>query len=132
MRHSNISMKTIVKRDQLLETLKINAAKHAKIVQEARDGYVKKAQEALVKRLEELRTGKIVSLHFSLQPPQDNSEVYRNCIKMLEWTTAAEVTLEADEFRQLVLDEWDWSSGFYGQNKLYSATANLVASEKGF
>ena len=125
----NIEMVTIVKKTELLKTLRGNLEEHSKIVQEARDGYVKKARVALENRLEQLRTGKIVSLTFNLSPPLDYSSIYRTAIKMLEWNTADEVKLQANEFRQLVLDKWDWSKGFYASSSTYSAIANRKLTE---
>ncbi len=130
MRQSNIRMTTTVEKTKLLETLRSNLARHRQIVQEARDGYVKQAREALEKRLEQLRTGELVSLTFTLQPPADYTEVYENSIAMLEWNTAATVELEADEFRQLVRDEWDWTDQFLLSNRRYSATAAREAASK--
>ena len=123
MRMANIRMTTTVEKTRLLETLRANMARHQQIVQEARDGYISQAREALEKRLEQLRTGELVSLIFHLQPPADYTEVYENSIAMLEWNTADMVELEADEFRQLVRDEWDWTERFLAGNSTYSATA---------
>jgi hypothetical protein len=128
MRNSNIRMTTRVEKARLLETLRTNLGRHKQIVQEARDGYVKKAREALEERLEQLRTGKLVSLTFHLSPPADYSEVYQNSIAMLEWNTDETVELEADEFRQLVRDEWDWMGSFLSGNSGYSATAARLAA----
>ncbi len=128
MRMNNINRQTVVKKDNLLKTLRENHEKHSKIVDEARKGYVEQAKEAITKRLEQLKEGKIVSLTFHLNPPLDYSEVYRTTIKMLEWTTEDKLTLAADEFRQLVLDEWSWTESFYGSNKRFSATASQIAA----
>lgn len=130
MRNANIQMTTVVKKADLLKTLYSNLEKHSKIVQEARDGYVKKALHALQRRLEDLRSGKIVALSFSLSPPVDYSEVYKNTIAMLEWNTQEEVELQADEFRQLVRDEWDWTDSFLASNSAYSQGAWNWLNEK--
>jgi hypothetical protein len=132
MHRANIRMTTTVEKKKRLETLQANLERHRKIVQEARDGYIKKAREALERRLEQLRTGKLVSLAFALTPPADYSEVYRNSIEMLQWNTQERVELEADEFRQLVRDEWDWTEHFLHSNRTYSVTAaNLSEAAAG-
>ena len=120
MRMNNVKMLTKVPRLKLLETLKSNLAKHSSIVQEARDGYIKKAKLALESRLEQLRKGQLVTLQFTLSPPVDYSEVYKSAIAMLEWNENQFVELQADEFRQLVQDEWDWTDGFLASNSAYS------------
>lgn len=129
MRLNNVRMKTTVKKAELLEKLKKNRTAHAQIVREARDGYVEKAAAALRKRLDDLRKGKIVALSFSLRPPLDYTETYDTTIHMLEMNQAESVVLEADEFRQLVEDRWDWTGDFIGQNKMYSATAQKMSGD---
>lgn len=124
MRMSNIKMTTRVERAKLLATLRANLAEHRRIVEDARLGYVEKAKRALESRLAQLRDGRPVALGFhDLKPPVDHSEVYRNSIEMLEWNTQEFVDLEADEFRQLVRDEWDWTDGFLQETSGYSALA---------
>jgi hypothetical protein len=123
MRNQNIRMTTTVEKAQLLAVLKTNLETHRKIVQEAREGYLARAKAQLEKRLEQLRNGEVVSLRFDLAVPADYTDVYENSIAMLEWNTDDRITLEADEFRQLVRDEWDWSDDFYTSNSGYSASA---------
>lgn len=130
MRMNNVKMVTRVPRQKLLETLKANLAKHAGIVQEARNGYIKKAKLALEGRMEQLRKGQVVSLMFSLSPPVDNSEVYKSAIAMLEWNENEFVELHPDEFRQLVQDEWDWTDNFLASNSTYSRTSWNWLNEK--
>lgn len=130
MRMNNINMTTEVDKVKLLETLEKNLETHSKIVQEAKDGYLKKASEVLAEKIEQIKEGKIVALAFSLKPPVDYSEVYENSIEMLKWHKGETVTLEADEFRQLVRDEWDWTDNFLLSNSNYSGGANVRAISK--
>ncbi len=129
MRMSNINMRTKVEKDKLLATLRTNLERHSGIVKEALQGYVAKARIAVEKRLKMLEAGTAVTLQFSLTPPQDHSEVYRTAIQMLEWNTSPYVELAPDEFRQLVLDEWDWTSNFVHSNAVYSGTAKKWLDE---
>jgi hypothetical protein len=125
MRMSNIKMQTTVKRDDLLAALKKNFEVHSKIVKEAKEGYLKKAKEAIAKKMKLLEKGKIAPLSFlNLHIPVDFSEVYKTSIKMLEWNTEKDIVLNADEFRQLVEDKWDWSDHFLASNSHYSSTAS--------
>jgi hypothetical protein len=128
----NINMHSTVSREDLLRKVKANRDQHSRVVQEARDGYIAKAKEALAQRLEQLRTGKLVSLQFSLTPPADYTKTYDTVISMLEWSRDETVALEADEFRQLVLDEWDWTHGFITSNAGSSATAQRMLDAKGY
>lgn len=123
MRYSNIRMTTRVRRTELLDKLKANLAEHQQIVQEAHAGYIEQAKKAIADRLDKLQAGLCASLQFSLNPPADHSEVYRTTIAMLEWNQDEFVELGADEFRQLVLDEWDWTHAFLANNSAYSMSA---------
>ena len=130
MRMNNIAMKTKIERKKLLEKVKANARKHVEIVKEAREGYVKKARAALESRLKQVLKGQVVSLSFTLSPPQDYSAVYKNVVQMLEWNTNEYVELGPDEFRQIVLDEWDWHDNFLAANSHYSGQALSWMHEK--
>lgn len=131
MRMNNIKMTMNFSRTELLEKLKANLETHKKIVEEARAGYIEKAKVAVAARLEELNGGKVVALSFHLSPPQDYSEVYKTTIGMLEMSKDENITLTADEFRQLVQDEWDWTDNFLVSNRVYSETAGGMARQKG-
>ena len=129
MHMHGIQMTTVVKKDELLRKLEKNLAEHSAIVKEAREGYLKRARRALDAKLEEIRSGKIVSLSFNLRPPLDYSSVYKTTIQMLKWNTAERVHLGADEFRQLVEDQWDWTRDFYSSSLAYSARASEKMAE---
>lgn len=126
MMNANIQMSTKVLKNKLLETLKKNLEKHTGIVKEARLGFVKQAQKALERELEKVKKTdpkRPMSINVHLVPPQDHSEVYINTISMLEWSTEDEIELQADEFRHLVRDEWEWTSSFLNTNATYSKQA---------
>lgn len=131
MRMNNIKMTMSFSRTELLEKLKANLANHSKIVEEARAGYIEKAKAAVAARLDVLKAGTVVALTFSLQPPVDMSEVYKTTIGMLEMSKDEAITLTADEFRQLVQDEWDWTDNFLVANRAYSDLAAGGAMRKG-
>jgi len=127
----NMEMKVTAKRDDILTALRKNRIAHETIVVEAREGYVTRARRALKGKLDELQSGKTVSLTFNLSPPVSYVEAYDTAIKMLELHTASNIELSATEVRCLVMDEWDWSRGFLEVNKGYSASANNIAESLG-
>lgn len=130
MRLSNVKMTTTVQRSKLLQTVRENLARHEQIVAEAKVGYLARAKQALKEQLLRAEAGNTPDLTFRLAAPQDHSEVYRTVVEMLAWTTDESVTLQADEFRQLVLDQWDWTDGFYLANSNYSETASRFGGVK--
>lgn len=132
MRLTNIQMVTKVDKKTLLEKVKQNLENHLKIVAEAREGYLEKAADALEKALDKVSKGEVIELTFKLRPPVDYSDIYKSVIIMLEWHQNDFIELAPDEFRQLVEDRWEWGESFFGINKVYSATARMSASEKGY
>jgi hypothetical protein len=118
----------------IIDHLKQNLAEHADIVKEAREGYVKSAEEALAKRLHQVREGKIVDLTFRLTPPQDHSNEYKTVLKMLELHLEAgeeTIQLKASDVQQFVLNNWSWMDNFLVSNSGYSGKSQLIAKAKG-
>lgn len=123
MMHDNEGMSVTAKKDDVLAKLRYNRKQHAKIVHEARKGYVTRARKALEQRLTQMGKGEIVSLHFDLRLPVDYTSEYDTAIEALSWHTGAEITLSAKQVRNLIMDKWDWTATFYGTNSFYSGTA---------
>ena len=121
--HALSGLNIHAKKDEILAKLRTNRETHATIVAEARKGYVERARESLRERLDQLESGKIVSLAFSLEPPQDHSDVYDTAIQMLELATGDVIEMDSTQVRTLVMDQWDWSRQFLTSNAPYSATA---------
>lgn len=132
MGHLGITMNIKAKKDEILVILEKNLESHAKMVAEAREGYVKRAQTELEKRLGQIKEGKTVALSFHLKVPKDYSSVYRTTIGMLRAHTGTEIELSATEYRQLVEDEWDWTREFAGSNAVYSSSTRDYAISKGY
>ena len=122
--HVLSSMTIVAKKSDVLATLKSNRARHSEIVKEARSGYMDKAQAALSAKLDQLRSGKLAALSFSLRVPADYTKVYDTAIRMLELHQNDTIELDAAQVRNLMQDEWDWTDQFYGTNMVYSKMAN--------
>lgn len=131
MGHLGISVNITAKKADILAQLEKNLEAHGKMVTEARDGYIKKAETELAKRMAQIKEGKIVALTFTLKVPKDYSSVYKTMIGMLKAHTGEEITLSATEYRQLIEDEWDWIRDFAGSNAGYSASTRDYAMSKG-
>ena len=122
----------IVTKEQLLAKLKENLAAHKTIAQEAREGYIKKTQEVLQKKLDEAKEGKFVHLSFNLPEPQDHSKEYEQTIIMVEWDNRVELTLTQHEFKSYILDEWTWDRNSLVTNAIYSGRAASGCSMEGY
>ena len=131
LRHLWISMSVECSTADVLTKLQENREQHAKLVAEARLGYVKTARVELEKRLGQLVEGKVVSVVFALHVPRDYTAVYDTAISMLQMHKPATITLAADEFRHLMDDVWDWSEEFAAINSAYSPSTRAYTSSKG-
>jgi len=127
----NINLSTDFNVRDLLKKLRANRALHEQVVQEAREGYLKQAQEVLKAKLALMSNGKIVALTFNLNLPECHLDAYDTVIQMLELTTEKKVKLSGNEFRQFVMDEWDWTDGWLLSNSSYSSSSSSMASLKG-
>lgn len=77
--------KVKVTRTELLEIIKQNREKHAKIVKEAKEAYRLAAIDAFEKELEVAKAGKPFRNYLDeLTPPSDHTKDYDRVIKMLE------------------------------------------------
>ena len=117
------SMRIKANRKDVLEKLVANRSRHAAIVEEARAGYIAKAKEKLLARLDELNAGKIHGAYFSLEVPVDHTKVYDTAIEMLRLHTEDKIELDAGQVRNLCQDQWDWTERFYQTNMMYSKMA---------
>jgi hypothetical protein len=124
-----MKMRVTCKKDEILERLRINRAKHSKIVKEAREGYVKKAKAELGKKLLKLEQGKLVRLHFTLAVPSNHTKEYDTAIHMLEMHIGETIELGASEVRQFIEDKWDWQQQFIYGNAAYSGTAAAMVDD---
>lgn len=131
MGNLGIQMNVTCAKDEILVKLKANLEQHAKLVVEAREGYVKRASTELEKRLAQVKSGKITGLSLVLKAPKDYSSVYKTAISMLTSHTKDVIELSATEYRQLVEDEWDWSHDFFGSNSMYSTGTRQYGMTKG-
>lgn len=112
--------------------IKADRVEHAQIVKEAREGYVAEAQKVLLKRLAEIKEGRLVGLTFSLSPPQDYTHVYDTAITMLEFEKRDMVRLTDTQVRTLIMDEWDWTRKFLVSNSRMSGKAMAEGRAKGY
>lgn len=126
-----IKMDVECKTNEVLARLRENRDKHKGMVEEARVGYLKRAEAALQAKLDEIRSGRVKTVYVTLNAPQDMTTVYDTAIEMLTMHTGETITLSGSEFRQLVQDEWDWSDDFLAKNARYSSTVAAAASRKG-
>lgn len=116
-----IKLSVTVPTTELLTKLKDNLEEHKKIYAEAVDGFKKHARGKLENVLELCDGRQDVYIH--IDAPKDYSEVYVSAIGMLEMHKDETIELDADTYRHLAEDKWDWMENFLTSNSRYSRTA---------
>jgi hypothetical protein len=101
-------------KDKVLEKLRTNKSKHVMEYSLAMKEYWKALENKLETLLEKARAhgGDQNDFYIRLSVPQNHEEQYDTNIEMLEMTSETEITLTEVEFRQFILDEWDWMGDF--------------------
>jgi hypothetical protein len=130
-RRTAMQIVSIVDKKEALATLKGNLKRHRAIVEEARAGYIKKAKAKLNAKLDELASGKLASLRFDLQAPEDHTDDYELAIRMLELHSEDTIEMSSTDVRTLMMDEWDWLRGFLFTNARYAKSAEDYGKTKG-
>lgn len=116
---------TRVSKQELLDKLNENRAKHKEEFESARQTWEKK----VVHRYEQVRDR---ALHgdfevvedplAKLPKPQNFIQSYDMAIEQLDWETKDEVELDEKEFANYVLDKWDWQHRFAASTSIYNSS----------
>ena len=105
--------KVTVKKDELLAALRTNRANHVTTFEEAKVGYTLKLRAHFLAQLELLNFSpdKLdeVKRSVTFAEPIDRRKDYDLVIKMLEMSTADEISVSQTQFSQYVMDDWSWS-----------------------
>lgn len=112
--------KITVKKTDLLETLKLNRATHFKDFEEALDGFKETAKEKMQENLDLLTSTGKVNLVVYLAVSVEHTKEYDRVIRMLEMSTADEITISEGQFTQYVMDDWNWKSQFQATSQMYN------------
>jgi hypothetical protein len=112
-----------VKREDLLTKVRANREAHRELFLKAQEGYRKLVIEELNKMLADARAGLPIKRSVSLTEPSDHTKDYDRVVAMLEMSVDETITLEAHDFDQYVMDNWDWSRFALSTNTAYAAHA---------
>ncbi len=114
---------TVIKVD-LLEVLRKNREAHRATYLKAAEGYRNAVELALESALKYIRDGQAIAPNLarmtSLTIPTEHTKDYDRVIRMLEMSTADEITVTETQFSQFVLDDWSWKQAFIGSTSRYS------------
>ena len=112
-------------REALLQKLRENKEKHETRYKEAKDGYLTQLKECLESSLRNINEQGIYPSFDAAKEWFDKPRYYGDCytqaLEMLEFCSEESVTLSGEQFRELVNDEWNWSSDFDRSHAKYSS-----------
>lgn len=111
-----------VKKAELLLEIKRNRENHRVEFLRAQEGYRTAVTKVLEEHLAAVRAGCKIDLSpiARLVAPQEHTRDYDRVIKMLEMSTATEVSISEHQFQQYVLDDWNWKTQFETVNSTYA------------
>lgn len=115
-------MKTVVKKEDLMDKIKSNRDKHHAIFVEAVEAYHKEALRRLEEKKQEILSGKVVNILIHIPVPEDHTHDYNRAIEMIEMDVREEIELGEEEFAQYVMDDWEWKRQWIGNTLSYTAS----------
>jgi|WetSurMetagenome_2_1015567.scaffolds.fasta_scaffold45751_3 hypothetical protein len=113
-------MQLIIKKEKLLEILKENKKNHRAIFEKAVEGFRKQSIEALEKKIEKIKKGKLENIMVNFPVPEDHTIDYDRVIRMVELTEEQELKLDEDESAMYIMDDWAWKRQWTASNSMYT------------
>ena len=117
----------LIEKRRLVETLTANRAKHLAAYLEAADGYRTEAIAFYEQALRDAPTAAVQAIPRGLPPsmvmPVSYVADYDRALRMLDFAIDNQIELDEDAFRNLVMDEWQWTERFAASNSLYHGKA---------
>jgi len=105
-------MQTVtVNKEALLEELKANRFMHKHDYDEILQKYMIETLSTLKKAVVEFENDKAVAIDIKIIP-RNNINDYDVAIRMVEMSVDTNIEVSNHEFRQYIMDEWDWKHGF--------------------
>ncbi len=104
-----------VNKQELLNKLKENREIHIKEYKEMFTEYQKETIKILQKVLREAKKVpelKQIPTYIGTQAPESSEKEYDVVIGMLEFSTQEDLEITQKEYKQYVLNEWNWSHNF--------------------
>jgi hypothetical protein len=114
-----------VKKDELLEVLTRNRAKHREVFEAALEGYRRHAIMVLDAKIKALGNGKQPEIRIMIERPEDHTRDYDRVIGMVNADTGHEFELSESDFAQYWEDDWSWKRQWAKMSSTY-ATESYV------
>jgi hypothetical protein len=121
--HIDDDLTVLVKKDELIETLKKNREVHIAEYQEALVGWRKKMVESCMATSQQAELSKLDKYPQRLRDltdvPVSHEKDYDRVIQMLEMHTDGSIKLNSQDFSRYVQDEWAWKARWTASNSSY-------------
>lgn len=111
--------KVLVNKAELLSILHENLKTHLAEVLEAKTARFNKMQNYLGTTLKELQLDNVPDTLKYFPVCESHEAAYIRAIKMCEMSVEIRIELSDMDFEQLIMDEWDWKSGFELSSAFY-------------
>ena len=117
-------MRTVrINKGELVNKLTENRKNHKSEFDKASEGYRAAMITGLTSAIERLKAGENVEFRFDNdKPPRDHTEDYDAALKMMEMSVDSTIELYESDFRQIVLDDWEWQRSWKFANSKYITT----------
>lgn len=116
-----------VKKEELLVRVRSNRADHHDLYVKAWEAFKRRVIEELEDMHAAARKGEIRQ-YVGLTAPQDHTAEYDRAIAMLEMSVDDQVTIDAQQFAELVRNEWAWFNQTRHINSTYASGGKLGGS----
>jgi hypothetical protein len=107
----------------LMLTVQKNRKAHRELFLKAEEGYRADVIVELEKMLLDARSGGPIRRVVQLPEPIDRTKDYDRILAMLSMTSDKQIVLEAFQFDQYVLDNWEWKQAAHFTNSTYAMKA---------
>lgn len=119
-----LQMKTKVRKSELVTKIKEELEEHKKKYAAALNGWMEQMHSAAEKVIQRVSDGTLTAFPKEfrnlMEIPSLHVDDYEAALRMLEMSVEDEITLEPEDFDQLVLGNWQWKERWEATNALYS------------
>lgn len=118
-----LQMKTKMKKSDLIAKVESGLEEHKRQYERALKGWMEQMQAASETVIERVRDGSLKAFPKEfrdlMQIPELHVSDYEAALQMLKMTVEEEITLEPEDFDQLVLGNWEWKERWAASNSRY-------------
>jgi hypothetical protein len=111
--------KVTVQKDELLARLEANRENHRDTFVKACEVYNDRLRRELEDHLARVAKGELVRVQIPLPTPEEHTADYDAAIEMLKMEVNDTVEIHDTVFRNLVMDEWEWTRRFAANTSSY-------------